>query len=75
MYGKQLQKKLIAWLESEDILRDEQAEFRTGQSTVDHALVLQHLVEKYIHNSGQSFYAVFIDFRSTFDTVSIIKLA
>ena len=63
MYAKHLQEKQNDWLDSEDILVDEQAGFKVGQSTLDHALVLQHLVEKYTHKSGQSLYAAFLDFR------------
>lgn len=35
----------IDWLESEDILKEEQFGFTKGQSTLDYAWVLQHLVE------------------------------
>lgn len=44
MHAKYLQKKLMYWIESEDILIDEQAGFRTDQSKLDHAMVLQCLV-------------------------------
>lgn len=44
MYAKYLQEaKLIDGLESKDILRDEQARFRTGQSTLE--LVLRYLAQ------------------------------
>lgn len=44
MYAKYLQEaKLIDGLESKDILRDEQAGFRAGQSTLES--VLQYLVQ------------------------------
>ncbi|XP_015271973.1 PREDICTED: unconventional myosin-VI, partial [Gekko japonicus] len=74
LYTKHLLENVLAWLELEDIIVEEQAGFRAGRSTLDHCLMLQHLIEKYGSGGQTSLYAVFVDLKAAFDTVSRSRL-
>lgn len=54
----------------EGIIQDEQARFREGKSTIDHILVLYHLVQKYTRKKNSSLFMAFLDFKHTFDSLS-----
>ncbi|XP_061472647.1 uncharacterized protein LOC133380093 [Rhineura floridana] len=74
LYTSHLLEKLSSWLDDENLLADEQAGFRSGRSTVDQGLVLQHLVEKYSSPKGGALFTAFIDLKSAFDLVSRERL-
>ena len=74
LYARHLSWKLIDWMDSESVLADEQAGFRSGRSTQDHALILRHLVDKYTKKPRGSLFAAFIDLRSAFDLISRDRL-
>uniref|UniRef100_A0A670J8Y1 Reverse transcriptase domain-containing protein n=1 Tax=Podarcis muralis TaxID=64176 RepID=A0A670J8Y1_PODMU len=68
LYAAHLCDKLVEWMEREHILSEAQAGFRAKRSTIDQALILQHLADKYSRKGG-SLYAAFVDFKSAFDLI------
>lgn len=44
MYAEHLLKKFYDWIEDYNMLAEEQAGIRPGKSTIDQAIILQHLV-------------------------------
>ena len=54
--------RLTHYLESVGILEDEQAGFRPGHSTIDHAFVLHSLMELYL-SKGKRLYCAFVDYQ------------
>lgn len=40
-----------------------------GCRTTDHMFVLKTLIDKYVERNSKPFYACFVDFKCTFDTV------
>ena len=54
--------------QTEEIIADEQAGFRTGRSTTEQIFNLRILSEKYLQHQ-QSLYHVFIDFKKAFDRI------
>ena len=69
LYAKHLCLKLCNWLDQENILEDEQAGFRSGRSSMDHCLILQYLIHKYVTTAKGSLYVAFIDLKAAFDTI------
>jgi hypothetical protein len=48
---------------------DNQAEFRKGRGTMDNEYILDHLTKYELKKKGGRMYALFVDFRATFDKV------
>lgn len=65
--------RLTDFLESNDLLGEEQAGFRAGYSTLDHIFTLHCLIEMLLKNKKR-LYCAFIDYRKAFDTVDRISL-
>lgn len=63
-----LQGRLTAWIDSNNLLKEYQAGFRSGYSTIDHIFVLRSIAESYILR-GKKIYSMFVDFKAAFDTV------
>ncbi|WP_419587469.1 RNA-directed DNA polymerase, partial [Thiolapillus sp.] len=61
-------RRLTTWAESNNVISDAQAGFRTQYSTVDHIFTLYACVEKYM-SCGGKFYVAYIDFCKAFDSV------
>ena len=61
-------KRLTAWIDTQEIITDDQAGFRKGYSTVDNAFVLHSVIHRHL-NKSKKVYAAFIDFRKAFDSV------
>ena len=70
LYSKSLLAKLSAWASSINLPGKEQIGFRSGASTLDHALLLSHLVEKYSIHHKSSLFAAFVDLQGAFDSVN-----
>ena len=61
-------RRLTTWAESNNVISDAQAGFRTQYSSVDHISTLYACVAKYL-NYGGKFYEAYIDFCKAFDSV------
>lgn len=63
--------RLTLWVERSNLLQQNQAGFRRGLSYIDHIFTLPYLVLRiYGEQKSRPLYAVSVDFRATFDTVS-----
>ena len=60
-------KRLQVW--ADEILPPSQFGFRKGKSTIDAAKTLRDNIHLYVNSSSGKYYACFIDFEKTFDTV------
>lgn len=69
IYSRFLLNKLTTWMESNNIIAEEQAGFRPGRSTTDQILILNHLATKYADNGLKALHVAFIDFKQAFDLI------
>ena len=74
LYTKHLCVKLCDWLEQKQILEVEQGGFTRGRSTLDHCLVLDYLVQKYVSQAKGTLFAAFVDLKAAFDSVDRERL-
>ena len=51
-------KRLTAWIDTQEIITDDQAGFRKGYSTVDNAFVLHSVIHRHL-NKSKKVYAAF----------------
>ena len=76
-YGKLftavLNNRLNFYLESMNVLCEEQAGFRKNYGTYDHIFNLKCLIDLYLHRN-KSLYCAFIDYRKAFDSINRIAL-
>ncbi|XP_055918588.1 uncharacterized protein LOC129950689 [Eupeodes corollae] len=63
-----LQHRLNVWIRNNNLIGECQAGFRSGYSTVDHIFVLRSIAESFM-NKGAKLYALFVDFKSAFDSL------
>ena len=63
-----LNARLAAYCESEDLLVDEQAGFRTGRSCADQLFILTEVLAEH-RQAGKKVVACFIDVRKAYDRV------
>ena len=63
-----LNKRLSSFIDQERIVGPEQAGFRAGHSTMDHAFALRCIINFYL-NDHKRVYAAFLDYRKAFDLV------
>ena len=62
---------VLAWVEANEIIGEEQAGFREKHTTIDQLFCLYTIINKYIrHKGGRQFYALFVDFEKAFDRVN-----
>ena len=73
LFTSVLNNRLNCFLESMNVLCEEQAGFRKGYSTMDHVFNLKCLVDLYLHRNKHLFCA-FIDYRKAFDSVNRLAL-
>uniref|UniRef100_A0A803TKK2 ribonuclease H n=1 Tax=Anolis carolinensis TaxID=28377 RepID=A0A803TKK2_ANOCA len=69
IYARYLLDKVEEWAENNRIIKEEQAGFRQGYSTIDNAFILQHVIDKY-SSLNRSLYVAFIDLSAAFDSIS-----
>ena len=69
IYINILNKRLTQWSDENEIIGEEQADFRKSYSTIVILFCLQTLVTKYLKNKGGRFYAVFVAFEKAFDRI------
>lgn len=67
---KLVKKRLMKYLEQNDLLNNKQYGFRQGRSTEDAVLTLTSLITSYV-DGGYKAIGVFLDLQKAFDTVSI----
>lgn len=64
-----LQKRLTSWININSLLKEFQAGFRSGYSTVDQIFVLKSIAEAYAAQR-KKLYVFFVDFRAAFDSIN-----
>ena len=69
LFTELLNNRLNTWAETHGLLREEQAGYGKGYSTVDQIFLLNCIVEKYVAKKKGRFYCAFIDFSKAFDSI------
>ena len=69
VFSSILNKRLTVFIESNNILPEEQAGFRRGYSTIDHIFTLYAMVSK-CFAKNRKLYVAFIDFSKCFDSIN-----
>lgn len=64
-----LNKRLITYANTFNIIPEEQAGFREGYSTIDHIYTLYAMIQKQFSNN-RKLYVAFIDYRKCFDSIN-----
>lgn len=73
LFTSVLNKRLVDWSESNDIITDAQFGFRPGTSTVDAIFALHAIITKSL-NDSKRLYCCFVDYKKAFDSVDRCKL-
>ena len=68
LFSAAINSRLTKFVEDRKIIGEEQAAFREGYSTLDHAFVLNELINLYLHENKR-LYCCFIDYQKAFDTI------
>ena len=68
-YTSVLNKRLVKWADSQNVIVESQAGFRRGYSTADHIFTLNAAVEKCFAKKGSKLYVCFVDLKQAFDSV------
>ena len=68
LFTSVLNSRITDYLETNNILGQEQAGFRSGYSTTDHIFVLHSLIQLY-QSKKKKLYCAFIDYRKAFDLI------
>uniref|UniRef100_A0A0N7ZBB2 Reverse transcriptase domain-containing protein n=1 Tax=Scylla olivacea TaxID=85551 RepID=A0A0N7ZBB2_SCYOL len=63
-----LNDRLTSYSDSHNIIKENQAGFRQGYSTLDHIFLLKNIIDLFLWKKKQLF-CLFIDYRKAFDTV------
>ena len=61
--------RINKFMNENGLLGNEQAGFRSGQSTMDHVFVLHHIIDFY-KNKGKAVYCAFVDYSKAFDLIN-----
>ena len=64
-----LNRRLMEWNLTENVITDAQYGFQLGRSTIDAIFALQSLISQKLNNK-QRLYCCFIDYQKAFDTVN-----
>ncbi len=73
LFTSVLNKRLYKFTVENDTIGEEQAGFKKGYSTTDHAFVLKTLIDLYL-NKKKRLYCCFVDYKKAFDTVPRTEL-
>jgi len=73
LFKSVINRRLNLYLESNNILCEEQAGFREGYSTIDHIFSLKLIVDFYL-NEKKKLFCAFIDYKKAFDSVNRLAL-
>ena len=69
LYCSILNNRLVTWLNTRNIIHDEQNGFRKSKSTIDHLSTLTSIIETRKRRKLSTF-VVFVDFKKAYDTVN-----
>ena len=69
-----LNRRLLEWDKTHDIITDAQFGFRPGNSTIDAIFVLQSLINRTLKKRGGRLYCCFVDYKKAFDLIDRSKL-
>ncbi len=64
-----LNKRLVEFIEKNNIMSDFQIGFKKGSRTSDHIFTLKTLIDKYVKKMKKPLYTCFVDFQKAFDRV------
>ena len=67
-----LKNRVVEYLEDNDLLSKEQADFRKGFRTTDHIFVLRKIIDKYTNNRNGRIYACFVDSRKLLTVIGMM---
>ena len=65
-----LNKRLVLWAESSNIIVEEQSGFRKSRSTVDNIFIFNTVITKYLKRSRGRLYCVYVDFEKAYDRIN-----
>jgi sorting nexin-29 len=65
-----LNNRLIKWVTTHNKLKENQADFRSGYSTIDNLYSFDFLINYMWYKGHQKVYCLFVDFKSAFDCVN-----
>ena len=65
-----INKRIVLWSESKNVLSECQAEFRQKKSTVDQMFILKTMIDESLFRKRGRFYCMFVDFSKAFDSVN-----
>ena len=66
--------RLYRWVDTFDLIDENQADFRHGYSVIDNLFTLQSVTQKYICKPSGRFYVLYVDFQKLFDSIVHNKL-
>lgn len=69
LFTSMLSSRIHTYMESSNLLRKEQAGFRSQHSTLDHIFNLKTIIDIYYKNKKKKLYCAFIDFKKAFDSI------
>ena len=69
LFTQVLNNRLNMYLESNNVIGEEQVGFRQGHSTLDHVFVLKNIIDLYIYKK-KKLYCLFVDYRMAFDKIN-----
>ncbi|UYV84200.1 hypothetical protein LAZ67_X001501 [Cordylochernes scorpioides] len=64
-----LRSRLVKWIETNDIIPENQAGFRSAHSCQDHIFILTSVIQLALRKKRGKCYSFFVDFKKAFDTV------
>ncbi|UYV72313.1 hypothetical protein LAZ67_9002589 [Cordylochernes scorpioides] len=65
-----LRSRLVKWIETNDIIPENQAGFRSAHSCQDHIFILTSVIQLALRKKRGKCYSFFVDLKKAFDTVS-----
>ena len=69
LFNSVINDRIHSFLETNDILGNEQSGFRKGHSTMDHVFALHCLIDVYLQRKKKELFCAFIDYKKAFDSV------
>uniref|UniRef100_A0A672KW72 Reverse transcriptase domain-containing protein n=1 Tax=Sinocyclocheilus grahami TaxID=75366 RepID=A0A672KW72_SINGR len=69
IFTKVLNRRLVSYVEVNNMFYEEQAGYRSDYSTIENIFILQSVVLKYITKQKGRMYCIFVDFSKAFDSV------
>lgn len=70
LFTNVLTNRIIQWVEGENLIPEFQSGFRRDRSCIDNIFVLNALVQKRLNLKGGKLFALFVDFKNAFPSIS-----